>query len=142
MFPRSHSAAKDLLALADPLVPVAKDIAATASSFDKGGGIEDVMRFIYYYTGAVNGEDSLGHYVRTLLQIGSCSPRTPSPVPGCQATFNALSTGGGSNALRATAGRTLHAAAPDSIVSEALKAVGSDRALTAVRPLASYLFGR
>ncbi len=142
VFPQSHAAAKDLLALATPLVPVARDIAATASSFDKGGGIEDVMRFIYYYTGAVNGENSLGHYVRTLLQIGSCSPRTPSPVPGCQSTFNALSAGGSSNALPSTPGQTLNATGVNSVVSAALRSVGSDRALTAVRPLENYLFGR
>ncbi|HEY3774351.1 MAG TPA: MlaD family protein [Solirubrobacteraceae bacterium] len=142
VFPQSHTAATDLLALAGPLVPVARDIAATASSFDQGGGIEDVMRFIYYYTGAVNGEDSLGHYVRTLLQIGSCSPRSASPVPGCQATFNALSTGGSADALHATPGQTLHSGATNSVVSDALRAVGSDRTLTAVRPLESYLFGR
>ena len=157
VFPRAHPAAKDLLALATPLVPVATDIAATASSFDQSGGIEDAMRFIYYYTGAVNGEDSLGHYVRTLLQIGSCSPRSPSPVPGCQATFNGLSTAGGADALRATSQPPLRAssqpplratsepplrATGNSIVSAALKTVGSDRALTAVRPLESYLFGR
>jgi hypothetical protein len=149
VFPRAHSAAKDLLALAEPLVPVARDIAATASSFDSAGGIEDVMRFIYYYTGAVNGEDSLGHYVRTLLQIGSCSPRSPSPVPGCQATFNSLSNGGSdSDAVRGTSEDTSATAAAgravtgNPIVSAALRSVGADRALTAVRPLESYLFGR
>jgi phospholipid/cholesterol/gamma-HCH transport system substrate-binding protein len=142
VFPQSHTAAKDLLALATPLQPVARDIAAIASSFDKSGGIEDVMRFIYFYTGAVNGEDSLGHYVRTLLQIGSCSPRSPSPVPGCQATFNALSTGGSSDALRSTSGQSLHSTGSGSVVADALRAVGSDRTLTAVKPLESYLFGR
>lgn len=141
VFPQAHPAAKDLLALADPLVPVARDIAATASSFDQRGGIEDAMRFIYYYTGAVNGEDSLGHYVRSLLQIGSCSPRSPSPVPGCQATFNALSTGGSSAAARrAPAPASDPVSAP--VVAAALRAAGSDRVLTDMRPLESYLFGR
>ena len=28
------------------------------------GGIESLMRFIYFYTGAVNGEDACGHYTR------------------------------------------------------------------------------
>lgn len=159
VFPQAHSAAGDLLALADPLVPVARDLAATASSFDRAGGIEDAMRFIYYYTGAVNGEDSLGHYVRTLLQIGSCSPRSPSPVPGCQATWGALAGGGSAPAARRdaaaaarsapTAGASA-AAGPGStagstanpVVAAALRAAGSDRALSVVRPLESYLLGR
>ena len=29
------------------------------------------MRFIYYYTGTVNGEDALGHYVRSSFEVGS-----------------------------------------------------------------------
>jgi phospholipid/cholesterol/gamma-HCH transport system substrate-binding protein len=141
VFPAAHTAAKDLLALANPLVPVARDIAGTASSFDRAGGIEDAMRFIYYYTGAVNGEDSLGHYVRTLLQIGSCSPRSPSAIPGCQATYNALSsTGSSSDVVRGTS--IAAPAAENPIVSAALRSVASDPTLTAMRPLESYLLGR
>ena len=77
IFPKTHRLAKQLLALTKPLLPLATDIGAVAQSFDNTGGIEDVMRFIYYYAGSVNGEDSLGHYIRTLVQLGQCT-RVPS----------------------------------------------------------------
>jgi ABC-type transporter Mla subunit MlaD len=94
VFPRAHTLAQQLLGLGKPLEPLATDLAATARSFDDAGGIEDVMRFIYYYTGSVNGENSLGHYIRGLVEIGGCSPRTSTPVPGCGATFGVPSAAG------------------------------------------------
>ncbi len=101
------------------------------------------MRFIYYYTGAVNGEDSLGHYVRTLLQIGSCSPRSPSPVPGCQATFNALSTSGSSDALPSTSGQSLHATGSRlGCRRRAARRSAPTKRSPRSSPLESYLFGR
>lgn len=101
VFPRAHVLAQQLLALGKPLLPLANDIAAIAKSFDDAGGIENVMRFIYYYAGAVNGEDPLGHYIRSLVQISGCTPRTSEAVPGCQATFAATAP----TAAQATAAR-------------------------------------
>jgi hypothetical protein len=63
-------------------------------------------------------------------------------VPGCQATFNALSTGGSSDVVRSKPPQTLHTTGANSVVAAALRTVGSDRTLTAVQPLESYLFGR
>ena len=86
-FPRIKGTVQQLLSLAKPLQPLASNLAALSSSFDNAGGIEDVMRFIYYYTGAVNGEDALGHYVRSSFEVGSCSARSSSQVGGCGSTF-------------------------------------------------------
>lgn len=77
VFPAVNRVAGQLLKLATPLLPLAEDIAAIAQSFDDAGGIEDVMRFIYYYTGSVNGEDSLGHYIRSLVTLTATSQRVP-----------------------------------------------------------------
>jgi ABC-type transporter Mla subunit MlaD len=88
--PRIHGVAQQLLRLGVPLLPLATQIAKLASSFDNAGGIEDVMRFIYYYTGTVNGEDAVGHYIRSLVAITSCT-RTSTPPnvsgSGCGSTF-------------------------------------------------------
>lgn len=78
IFPRVHTLAGQLLALGRPLVPLATDLAAVAQSFDNAGGIEDVMRFIYYYAGSVNGEGALGHYIRSHLALGP-TQRTSTP---------------------------------------------------------------
>jgi phospholipid/cholesterol/gamma-HCH transport system substrate-binding protein len=86
-FPRINGVVGQLLSLAKPLRPLASNLAALSSSFDNTGGIEDVMRFIYYYTGAVNGEDALGHYVRSSFEVGACSARSSSQVGGCGSTF-------------------------------------------------------
>jgi hypothetical protein len=45
------------------------------------------MRFIYYYTGTINGEDALGHYIRGGLQVNVCSGRVSIVSPGCASTF-------------------------------------------------------
>ncbi|MFL5893922.1 MAG: MlaD family protein [Thermoleophilaceae bacterium] len=73
--------------LSRPLLPLSKNLAALSSSFDATGGIENVMRFIYYYTGAINGEDELGHYIRGGLQVNVCSGRVSIVSPGCASTF-------------------------------------------------------
>lgn len=111
VFPRVNTLARELVALGKPLEPLATDIAAIAQSFDNAGGIEDVMRFIYYYAGSVNGEDSLGHYIRSLVEISGCVQRTSTPPnvsnSGCGATFGSTVAG----AAQATAA-TDTAAAP------------------------------
>jgi ABC-type transporter Mla subunit MlaD len=87
VFPEIHGVVSQLSKLGKPLLPVAADIAAIASSFDSAGGIEDVMRFIYYYTGTVNGEDAVSHYIRASFEVGGCSARSSAQGPGCGSTF-------------------------------------------------------
>lgn len=129
VFPRAHTLAQQLLALGQPLQPLATELAATAKSFDTTGGIEDVMRFIYYYAGSVNGENALGHYIRSLVEIGGCSPRTSTSVPGCGATF----AGGGSAASQAVADVARTAARARSPFSNNV---------ATAKALLSYLVGR
>jgi hypothetical protein len=94
--------AGQLLALGKPLQPLATDIAAIAQSFDNAGGIEDVMRFIYYYAGTVNGEDALGHYIRSQVVING-EQRTSTPNNGASATFGCTTgTSGCGQALAAS----------------------------------------
>ena len=44
------------------------------------------MRFIYYYTGTVNGEDALGHYIRCQLRGQRVLARLDAETRGCGAT--------------------------------------------------------
>jgi ABC-type transporter Mla subunit MlaD len=87
-FPQIGPLADRLDRLATPLRPLASDLAALSGSFDNAGGIESVMRFIYFYTGAVNGEDAIGHYVRSSLDISSCAARTQFGGNGCESNFD------------------------------------------------------
>jgi ABC-type transporter Mla subunit MlaD len=109
VFPQIQDVAQQLRRLGTPLDPLATDLAALASSFDNAGGIEDVMRFIYYYTGTVNGEDAAGHYIRSLVALTSCT-RSSTQQGGCGATFYATQArnppgGAPAAADRATAAR-------------------------------------
>lgn len=86
-FPAIAPLADDLGSLARLLRPLAGDLAALGSSFDQAGGIEDLMRFIYFYTGAVNGEDADGHFLRSSLGVNQCAQRASEVGTGCAATF-------------------------------------------------------
>jgi ABC-type transporter Mla subunit MlaD len=86
-FPALEPTTKKLNGLATPLLPLSKDLGNLFSSFDNTGGIEQVMRFIYNYTAATNGEDSFGHYIRGALQVNVCSGRVSKLAPGCESNF-------------------------------------------------------
>lgn len=88
VFPAIQPLATQLGALGKPLNPLARNLAAVSGSFDQAGGIEAVMRFIYFYTGAVNGEDALGHYVRSVADLGACSARMSSGIGSCASNFD------------------------------------------------------
>jgi hypothetical protein len=45
------------------------------------------MRFIYYYTAALNGEDETSHYIRASLNVNVCSGRVSKVAPGCESNF-------------------------------------------------------
>jgi phospholipid/cholesterol/gamma-HCH transport system substrate-binding protein len=86
-FPSLEPTTQKLTGLARPLLPLSMDLAGLSSSFDKTGGVEDVMRFIYNYTASLNGEDELGHYIRSSLQVNVCSGRVSKLAPGCESNF-------------------------------------------------------
>lgn len=86
-FPRIESLADQLRSVSKPVKPLAGNLAALSGSFDNANGIEELMRFIYFYTGSVNGQDSLGHYLRAGLQLGNCSQRVKELSPGCESNF-------------------------------------------------------
>jgi virulence factor Mce-like protein len=87
-FPEIEPLVDDLDALGTPLHPLAKHLAALGTSFDTAGGIEELMRAIYFYTGSINGVDALGHYVRAGFGANACVDRAYQPVQGCEATFD------------------------------------------------------
>ena len=86
-FPALGPTTSKLTGLSQPLVPLSKDLDALSSSFDQTGGIEDVMRFIYFYTAALNGEDEMGHFIRGALNVNVCSGRSSVTSPGCESNF-------------------------------------------------------
>jgi ABC-type transporter Mla subunit MlaD len=86
-FPRLDAVVSQLDKLGVPIEPLAANLGKLSTSLDDTGGIESLMRFIYFYTGAVNGEDASGHYTRAGISVGACATRTPDEAPGCPASF-------------------------------------------------------
>jgi ABC-type transporter Mla subunit MlaD len=73
--------------LAEVARPVAGKLADVLESFQRTHGIERFMDYTFYQVNAINGFDSIGHYLRAGLIVNSCSTYSTSPVPGCQARF-------------------------------------------------------
>ncbi|MGH2845299.1 MAG: MlaD family protein [Thermoleophilaceae bacterium] len=88
VFPAIRPLVRDLRELSDPLRPAATDLAGAFGSFDASGGVEELMRFIFFYANSVNGVDQRGHYVRSALGLYNCSARSGDPAGGCAATFD------------------------------------------------------
>jgi ABC-type transporter Mla subunit MlaD len=73
--------------LGSAAVPSAKSLDRLLASLDQTGGIEQLMKVLFYGTAAGNGFDSIGHYVRDEPLVSSCTNYAASPVPGCSANF-------------------------------------------------------
>jgi phospholipid/cholesterol/gamma-HCH transport system substrate-binding protein len=87
IFPAVRPLVRDLRDLGRPLRPTSRHLAEVFGSFDDAGGVEELLRFVFYYTNAVNGEDELGHYVRSGLNLSACV-RSGLALGGCEATFD------------------------------------------------------
>jgi ABC-type transporter Mla subunit MlaD len=74
--------------LADEAAPGAKSLRKLMRSLDSSGGFEELTRFVYLTTGAVNGFDSYGHFLRGLLRISNCVDYVTEPLTGCSAKFD------------------------------------------------------
>ncbi len=71
-------------------VPASSLLDRLTASLDSTGAIEDLMSVLFNGTGASNGFDSFGHYVRAEPQVGGCTSYKKKSVPGCSANFGGL----------------------------------------------------
>ena len=105
----------DLATLAKSVRPVAVTLAGLLQSFQDTGGIERLMDYIFYQAAAINGFDSVGHYLRAELIVNQCATYAIEPLAGCSANFPASTAS--SSSVDAT--------------TSALKAAGDDPVLRA-----------
>lgn len=68
--------------------PAATLLNRLLTSLQNTGGIQFLMRLLLNGSGATNGLDADGHYIRTQALFGSCTAYAKVPVPGCSANFN------------------------------------------------------
>jgi ABC-type transporter Mla subunit MlaD len=129
--------AVDLAALGRAARPVGGTLAGLLGSFQRSGGIESAMDFLFYGVAAINGYDAYGHYLRASLIVNQCSNYAVAPVAGCSANFRAPAAGGSAR-VAATAGPAPAAAAAGAPPASA----GGPAALGAEdAALLDYLFG-
>jgi ABC-type transporter Mla subunit MlaD len=97
----SESLATRLGKLGSAAVPSSALLDKLTASLDSSGAIQQLMALLFYGTGATNGFDANGHYVRTTALLGSCTGYFQIPVAGCSANFaSAASAASGDVAAR------------------------------------------
>jgi ABC-type transporter Mla subunit MlaD len=130
--------AQRLLKLGNASVPTGNSLDRLTSSLDRTGAIQQLMGLLFYGTAASNGFDSIGHYVRDEVLVGSCTGYATSPVPGCSANFQ--HSGGATDvASRATSATTRGIGR---VVSQAVRAAApSARRAAWFKGLLGYLIG-
>ena len=89
-----------LSALGVPAKPFSANLAKLLSSLKQTGGLERIMDFIFLGTGAANGYDSLGHFLRAEgVAVNCLTYSAQKPGPGCN--HKLFSTGSASAASAA-----------------------------------------
>jgi ABC-type transporter Mla subunit MlaD len=85
---RTQPLLEDVRGFATDANPLTKDLKALVTSFDKTGGIERLMDYIFFQVTAINGFDSFSHYLRAgLLASAACSRYQITVAFGCESTF-------------------------------------------------------
>jgi virulence factor Mce-like protein len=82
--------------------PVGRNLDLLTASFDRTGGIERVMDYIFFQVTAINGFDGVSHYLRAGLLANLCSAYATAPAGGCSANY--VAGGGGSSKAAAKTG--------------------------------------
>jgi phospholipid/cholesterol/gamma-HCH transport system substrate-binding protein len=78
----------DLRDFAGQAKPTVQSLDALLTSLKATGGIERLMDFLYFSAASTNGYDSLGHYLRAVFVLTSCTAYSIKPTPNCSANFD------------------------------------------------------
>jgi ABC-type transporter Mla subunit MlaD len=101
---KARPVVQDLGRFASAARPLSVNLQSLLTSVRDTGGIERAMDYLFYQVAAINGFDSIGHYLRAGLLVNSCTQYAISPSPGCTAEFQQQATATGAAASAATAG--------------------------------------
>ena len=101
----SQGLAQQLQSVGSNAEPSSAALQQLLTSLNSTGGIEQLMSLLFYGTGATNGYNADGHYVRVAPVVGSCTAYARTPVAGCSANFSGSSS---SSAASASAGSKSH----------------------------------
>jgi virulence factor Mce-like protein len=84
---RARPLIQDLGRFANDARPVSTNLADLTASLKKTGGLERILDYLFFQTIAVNGFDSIGHYLRAGLVVNLCTTYATSPASGCNSRF-------------------------------------------------------
>jgi ABC-type transporter Mla subunit MlaD len=93
----------DLRDFAGQAKPTVDNLEQLLTSLKSTGGIERLMDFLYFQAAATNGYDTLGHYLRAIFVVTSCTTYVTKPTPNCGANFEKPATGSAATARAARA---------------------------------------
>jgi hypothetical protein len=129
----------DLGDFAGQAKPTVKNLDALLSSLKATGGIERLMDFLFFSTTSVNGYDSLGHYLRAIFVLTSCTTYSTEPTPGCSANFSqGTATAASARAAKAPSSEAkATTVTPPSAVLRSVLATSSVPATTSATPPSS-----
>jgi ABC-type transporter Mla subunit MlaD len=138
-FPKIGGLVDSLGSLSQPLQPLAADLANVSGSFDSAGGFESLMRFIFNYTGSVNGEDAQGHFIRSTVDVTNCVQRSTTSPGSCPWTFEKP---GDADAAAASKASTSKATATTATATKATATKATTADTQAAATLLDYLLGQ
>jgi virulence factor Mce-like protein len=67
--------------------PTTTNLDRLTRSLDRTGGIERIMDYLFFQMIAINGFDSVGHYLRAALIANTCSIYSTAAIAGCESNF-------------------------------------------------------
>jgi ABC-type transporter Mla subunit MlaD len=133
---RARPLIRDLRDFAVDAAPLTRNLDLLTKSLDDTGGVERIMDYLFFQMIAINGFDSLGHYLRAGLIVNLCSNYTTTPAAGCNANFTDTSSvgsaanAGGTEARLAKAGKGGGSVPPTGTLFEQLLAPEDDELRT------------
>jgi hypothetical protein len=87
---------QDLARFASAARPLSANLQSLTTSLRDTGGIERALDYIFFQVAAINGFDSVGHYLRAGLLVNACSQYAISSSADCSANFQDQGTDSGS----------------------------------------------
>jgi phospholipid/cholesterol/gamma-HCH transport system substrate-binding protein len=78
---------KDIRRLGDESERPSRDLGALLRSLRSTGGYDELLSTLFRLSGAINGLDQYGHFLRTQLLVTNCTDYTVVTLSGCEANF-------------------------------------------------------
>jgi ABC-type transporter Mla subunit MlaD len=83
--PETKEITEEVGILAQEARPLSTNLRSLLENFRDSGGIERLMDYVFFQVAAINGYDTVGHYLRAALIVNTCSTYSTTPLPGCRA---------------------------------------------------------